>query len=315
MLNRRVLGRTGFEISEISLGAWAIGGRGYGPVTDREALNTIARYVDAGGNFIDTARAYGESERLIGKFFQNVGGRDRVFICSKSRHEEASVIQADLEETLRQLQCDYVDLYYLHSPPDEPDEMNRVLDIYERLKQAGKIRAIGASIKGPNVTQKTVDLCRQYIRSGRVDALQVIFSILRQKNREMFQEAHESGVGIVVRTALESGFLTGKYIPGHRLPANDHPHRWGPRRLEQILTHAQELQQSTVAPPFQTLSQVALRFAVDQPGVSTIIVGAKSARQVDENFAVGSLPSLSAELQARLVNQYGNFTEMFNTGD
>jgi myo-inositol catabolism protein IolS len=206
-----------------------------------------------------------------------------------------------------------VDLYYLHSPPDDPEKINRILDLYEGFKQEGRIRAIGASIKGPNVTRQTVDLCRQYIQTGRVDVLQVIYSIFRQKNAEMFREAAENGVGIVVRTALESGFLTGKYVPGHEFTGNDHRKRWGNKHLNYILQHAEVLKQSSVQPPYKTLSQVAIRFALSPREISTVIVGAKSVGQAENNLSVAALPALDPRIQTRLVETYRDLNETFNT--
>jgi len=313
MLTGRVLGRTGFQVAEVSFGAWQIGGVHYGQVSEKDAHATIQAYLEQGGNLLDTARGYTDSERLLGEYFQRNGEREDVFIASKSWQLKAEDARRDLETTLRLLQSDYVDLYYLHSPPDDPDEMNRVLDTYEEFKAEGKIRAIGASVKGPDVTQKTVDLCRQYIRSGRVDVLMVIYSIFRQKNGEMLREAAENGVGIVARTALESGFLTGKYAPGHVFTGKDHRTRWGKERLTRILGYVQELEQWAVVSPYTTLAQVAIRFALDQEGVSSVVVGARTAQQIKKSIEAASLPPLGQELRERLISTYSDCTAEFNT--
>jgi aryl-alcohol dehydrogenase-like predicted oxidoreductase len=315
MLEKRTLGRTGFQVTEIGFGAWAIGGRGYGEVPEEDALAALEAYVTSGGNLIDTARRYGQSERLIGEFLRTRGQRTDLFIASKSHSTTEVEVRADLEEGLRLLGCDHVDLYYLHSPPEDPDEMNHVLDIYERLKTEGLIRAVGASIKGPNVTQATVDLCRQYMRSGRIDALQVIYSIFRQKNSEMFAEAQQRGVGIITRTALESGFLTGKYHPGQAFPAGDHRHRWGQDRLARILRRVEEVEQMAVQPPYDTLPQVAIRFALQPEAVSSVIVGAKSAAQVAENMSAASLPPLPLQTIEALRDRYQGLGPDVNTGE
>jgi myo-inositol catabolism protein IolS len=154
---KRVLGRTGFNVSELGFGAWAIGGTAYGPVSDTDAIECITQYLSAGGNFIDTARSYGNSEAILGKALQNIGLRDQIFISTKTVKGESletiPEITADLEESLRLLITDFVDIYYLHRPPVDPKVMNRALDVLEEFKYAGKIRAIGASIKGPAVTE------------------------------------------------------------------------------------------------------------------------------------------------------------------
>lgn len=313
-MNTRTLGRTGFAVTEIGFGAWPIGSVSYGDVPRTEASACIEAYLERGGNFIDTARVYGASEMVLGETLARLGARERVVLASKSIGHGEDEIRADLEESLEQLQTDRIDLYYLHSPPEDPGEMNRTLDVFERFRDEGKIRAIGASIKGPDVTEATQALCRQYIATGRVDALQVIFSIFRQMNAAVIREAAEAGVGIVGRTVLESGFLTGKYKPGDEFEGRDHRTRWGGKRLEGILACVDELTEQAIEPPYEHLSQVALRFALDQPGLSSVIPGARTVQQVTQNMAVADMPPLSDALRNRLVSMYGDRTPAFNTG-
>ena len=318
MMRRRALGRTGLEISEIGLGAWPIGGASYGDVAEEQAAAVLEAYFEEGGNFIDTARSYGESERRIGESLRRHGNRDSLIIATKSPHTQSPddlvCIREDLETSLRLMGIDHVDLYYLHSPPEDRDLMRKVLDEFERLKEKGLIRYIGASIKGPNVTQDTVDLCRQYVDSGRVDAIQLIFSVFRQRNREAIRYALDHGVGIVARTALESGFLTGKYDP--ELPRIDGNHRarWSGHKLQAMLKEALELQEWAIQPPYHSLAQVALAYVLAEEGVSTIIVGAKNRYQVVGNTEVGELPLIDRDTYARLSAAYAQFTDRANTG-
>ena len=314
MLARATLGASGLEVTRVGFGAWAIGGHHYGHVEAEQALASLETYVALGGTLIDTAITYGQSEEIIGRFLRQTKARDNVLLATKIAYHSEKEIRDALTTSLQRLGCDYVDLYYLHAPPSDPGEMGRVLDIYEALRDEGKIRAIGASIRGPDVTDETVALCRQYIRSGRVDVLQVIYSIFRQKNRAMMDEARERGVGIVARTALESGFLTGKYLPGHRFVAPDHRARGNRERLDMILAHGQLLRERFVRPPFASLAQVAARFALDQPGIDAIIMGARSAEQARANVAVDALPPLGTEFRAKLGRLYAPLTEAFNTG-
>jgi aryl-alcohol dehydrogenase-like predicted oxidoreductase len=313
-LNIRTLGKSGFQVTEISLGAWQIGGQRYGPVSEQEAYATIQAYILGDGNFIDTARGYDNSERILGNYFQKYGGRGQVFIASKSGAQHAEQVSRDLEQTLRLLQTDYLDLYYLHHPPDDREDMLRLLDLYEGFKSQGKIRAIGASIKGPDVTQHTVDLCRQYVHSGRVDVLMVINSIFRQKNSEILLEARDQGVGIVARTILESGFLTGKYAPGKEFSGQDHRVRWSGERLRKILQQAQDLHDWAVQSPYEQLAQVALRFVLDQEGISSVVVGARTPAQIDTMIATAGIPALKPDLRARLVAEFKGKDADFNTG-
>lgn len=309
------LGNTGIVVSDVGFGAWAIGGVQYGDVSEADAVDALETYFEQGGNFVDTARAYHESERIIGEVTARLGNRDDIVIASKTKQLTAADIRNELETSLRLLQRDYVDLYYLHAPPDDIDEMNRILDVFSKLKDEGKIKLIGASVKGPNVTQHTVDLCRQYIQSGRVNVLQVIYSIFRQQNEEIFPEAQAQGVGIVARTSLESGFLTGKYKPGHSFSGSDHRQRWSKQRLEIILSHVADVEQLAVKPPYETLSQVALRFALDTPGIDSIIPGAKNSDQLRSNLSILDLPPLDEAVYNELKARYGTPNPIYNTGD
>ncbi len=314
-MEMRELGRTGLKISRLGFGAWAIGSKGYGPVERTDAEAALQAYITGGGNFLDTARGYADSEEIIGDYLQaRPGLRDKLVIAGKLGMHDPVELRENLEISLRNLRIDTIDLLYLHSPPDDAATMNRVLDVYEEFRQEGKIRAIGASVKGPNVTQATVDLCRQYIATGRVDALQVIYSVFRQKNREMFGEANDAGVAIIARTALESGFLTGKYAPGHAFQEGDHRTRWGTEKLRQILEEVQRLRQEQVHPPFSGLTEYVLRYVMDQPSVTSLLVGGKTAAQVEEQLAILHTPRLPAEEIRELRLRYAGYERLLNPG-
>lgn len=317
MLKTRVLGRTGFEVTEMGFGAWAIGGGAYGDVSESDARECIDAYLDAGDNFIDTARAYGNSEERLGDVISARSDRDRIFLTTKTQAsgspERFERIRTDCETALRLMQTDVIDLYYLHSPPDDVDTMNRAIDEFEVLKDEGKIRAIGASIKGPSVSQATVDLCRQYIDSGRIDAIQLIYSILRPKTGEVLDYAKENGVGIVARTVLESGFLTGKFKLGSDF-SSDHRKRWSGATLDRVLSAVDDLAKSDLIAPYDNLTQLAIRYALEPPGVSTAIVGAKNGDQMRRNMAVDNLPPVPEATLVRLREIFGGKTEAFNPG-
>jgi aryl-alcohol dehydrogenase-like predicted oxidoreductase len=307
------LAKSGLAVSELGLGAWAMGGSSYGLVDERDARECLEAYVEAGGNFIDTAITYGESEQRIGAFLRDSGARDQLVLASKCRYTTEDEIRQALETSLERLGCDRLDLYYLHSPPDDPETMNRVLNTYASLRDEGVIGAIGASIKGPDVTPDTATLIRLYADDGRVDVLQVIYSILRQSSRQAMEYARSRGVGIVGRTALESGFLSGAYRAGSAF--DGHRRRWGSTRLAMILEHAALLAEIAVHPPYRTLAQVAARFALDEPSVDSLIMGAKRADQVRANVEAAGMPALSDELIGRLHRLYGPLGDAFNTGE
>jgi aryl-alcohol dehydrogenase-like predicted oxidoreductase len=319
-MRTRRLGRTGFLVSELGLGTWPLAGEGpvinYGTVDERQALAVLQAYVDRGGNFIDTARAYNNAEAVVGRFLRGGGIRERIVLASKTVAGEAAEtvprIREDLEASLRTLGTDHVDVYFLHHPPEDPGVMARALDAMETLRREGKIRAIGASIKGANVTEATERLADAYLGSGRVDVLQVVYSVLRQRNRAVIEKAEAREVGVVVRTALESGLLTGAYRPGHVFAGNDHRARYDRARLEHVLRAAAELRQFAVGPPYRTLPQVALRFSLQPAGVSCLIFGAQSAAEVVENLDVLDLPPLDPGIVAEIRRRYGEQTEQAN---
>lgn len=319
-MNTRGLGRTGFLVTELGLGTWPLGGQGstanYGAIEERQALAVLHGYVERGGNFIDTARAYNNSEAVIGKFLGEAKVRDRVILSSKTlageKAETVSRIREDLETSLRLLGTEYLDVYFLHFPPEDPETMARALDVMDALKSQKKIRAIGASIKGPNVTEATERLCDVYLGTGRVDVFQLVYSMLRQRNLAVIEKAQQRGVGIVVRTALESGLLTGTYRPGHVFAGNDHRGRYNREKLDFALRTAEEIRQVAVKPPYRTLPEVALRFSLEPAGASCLIFGAETAAEVVTNLEVLALPPLDPGLVAELKRRYGAITERAN---
>ena len=318
MVAKRKLGRTGFEVTELGFGGFPMV-LGYGTVTETDAEAAIEAYLEAGGNFIDSARVYGESEAVIGRVLKRLDARGQVFICSKTTAggltlEDIDCIREDVETSLRTLRTDHIDLSYMHTPPSDMDVLQRALDAYDELKEEGKVRAVGASIGKGSVNQETNDLCKMYIGTGRIDAIQLVYSIGRQKAREIFEMAHKAGVGLVARTVLENGFLTGKYPPGTDFPERqgDHRCRWSGDTLQRILEVAQELKERAVLPPYENLTQVAIRFAVQPEAISSALVGAKNAEQTRQNMATGELPALPQDLVEMLQKEYGDMTETFN---
>lgn len=292
------------DITEIGLGTWQLGGReagrgSYGPIDERTAIDVVRSYIEGGGSFIDTARNYAASEELIGKALrEGAYAREGLFIASKSGKtestEEIPLIREECETSLRNLGVDYLDLYQIHAPPEEPELMERVLDEFSALKEEGKVHRIGASVKGSRVGAHTVELARRYVESGRIDALQLIYSIFRQRNQAVFDLAREHRVGVIARTALESGFLTGKYAPGMSFP-EDHRKRWSREKIDALCSAAAEIAEHTVGEPYESLAEVALAFVLSDARVSCVIPGARTPEHVKANLRVDKLPLLPGE--------------------
>jgi myo-inositol catabolism protein IolS len=315
-MRKRILGKTGLEVTELGFGAWTIGGVSYGDVEKKDAVDTINSYINAGGNFIDTARRYDSSESILGNYFKEYRNRETIILCSKTfagqQIETVPIIREDVEASLKLMGTSYIDVYYLHQPPEDDGVIDAALTELEKAKEEGLIRHIGASIKGPNVNQMTVDLCRKYIKTGRVDVFQVVYSILRQKLYDVILEAQDAGIGIVARTALESGFLSGNYRPGHVFTQPDHRARWVEANLEFILEKTRDIGKLVNA-PYENIPQMATKFTLANPSVSTLILGARNSDQVIRNMKTEILPPLPEETLNVLKQTYGYITERCNT--
>ena len=315
-MRSRTLGRSGINVSEVGLGAWALGGTAYGEVTDDQAAGILEAYFEEGGNFIDTARGYDRSERRIGDALRRYGNRDEIVLASKTgatkSFEDVQSIRKDLDATLADLGTSYLDIYYLHSPPEDAGVMDAVLREFEALKGEGKIRCIGASIKGPNVTRETTDLCTKYVDSGRIDVVQLIFSIFRQLNREVIKYACTKNIGVVSRTSIESGFLSGKYNPEAPEMTGRHRKRWSGKQQKKLLSASLGLHDWAVQPPYHSLAQVALGYALAAEGVTSVIAGAKNRYQTIDNTEVGELPPIDPGILTRLDRDFRDFTNAAN---
>ncbi|MDR1534166.1 MAG: aldo/keto reductase [Planctomycetota bacterium] len=302
-------------VTELGFGAWGIGGLKVGADTPIRGEEALGAYLDAGGNFIDTAAAYGESEAIIGKTLADRGVKDGVYVATKTKNGEFADtlpgIRRDLERSLAKLRRDYVDIFYLHMPPEDDTVIDAALGECEKLRAEGKIHGVGASIKGPAVTSETVDLCKKYVDTGRVDVIQLVYSILRQKNLAAIEYAHGRGVAIVARTAMESGFLTGKFRDGFRFPDDDHRQRWNDA-VDGIVSAVERIKAKFMPPAYGSVGQLAVKFALIPEGVTSVIVGAKNATQQRANEEIAALPDPDAEIVQSLVATFKGFTGQCN---
>ncbi|MCS6774902.1 MAG: aldo/keto reductase [Chloroherpetonaceae bacterium] len=310
----RSLGRTGWQVSEIGFGAWGIGG-GWGPLDDAEARRALHRYLDLGGNFIDTAYGYGDghSERLIGEVLKErraAGIHDTVYIASKVPPKTMQwpllphlpvtetfpvdwVIQCT-ERTLQNLGVETLDLQQLHA---WTDGYNEQLDWYEALvtlRGQGKVRAFGVSIND-YVPETGVRLAQ----SGRVDAIQVIYNIFEQTPEEaLFPAAMENGVGILPRVPFEEGALTGTLHSGTTFDPDDWRGQYfTPERLQEIERRTAALR-ALLTPETPTLPLLALRFCLHHPAVSSVLPGMRRVAHVEQNMAASDAPLSPEVLQA-----------------
>lgn len=297
----RMLGDSGIEVSEIGFGTWGIGGThkgavGYGPTQDSDSLAALRTALDQGVTFYDTAALYGfgHSENLLGKAFRN--RRDDVVIATKAGFidfdgkQDFTVkgVRKSLEESLSRLQTDYADLFQLHSPSiDSLESDDSLLRLLEDLQTEGKIRAAGIAVRSPEEGLRAIDLYP-------FKSVQVNYNLADQRavDSGLFEKCAEKGAGIIVRTPLCFGFLTGKYSAKDDYDKNDHRSGWSPEQVEKWAT-AFEL----FAKPFrerepQTSAQIALRFCLSNPAVTCAIPGMLNPEQVLENTLASHLGTL-----------------------
>ena len=311
-------------VAEIGLGTWQLGSFDWGVVDEQEAMGILQRYVEAGGNFIDTADVYGMgiSEKIIGKFLAQTG--QPLYIATKlgRRHDasngwpqnfEYDFMKKQAEDSLKHLGLPQLFLEQLHCIPTEQLRSGVVFDHLRRLQQEGLIRHWGASVE----TSEEALLCLQ--QEG-IASLQIIFNLFRQHVAdEVFAAAREKGVALIVRVPLASGLLSGKFTEQTHFPEKDHrnynangeafntgetfsglPFKEGVRLAKEIAARF----------PDQQTAQWALRWILDFPEVTTVIPGASKTTQVDSNTAASLLPPLSPELHRELRALYdGNIRE------
>ncbi len=272
----RRFGQTDLEVSEYGFGAWGIGGNSYGPVARADALEALAVAEELGCNLVDTAAVYGESEALIGEFLK--GRRDRWVVASKYSFQKEGVEQT-LEQQLRRLGTDYIDFYQLHSAPPAKEEIYRTL---ERLKESGKVRYIGLSLYSAHSI-------RQVLADKRMDGFQVAFSLIDvQPYRQCHRSVQQAGKGVLIRSSLKSGLLTGKYAVGTRFdPERDHRARdMTAEEIDRTLLWLESfrfLEQTE-----GSLLHAAARYPLAYEATSSVLLGARNGEQARVNF--GEIP-------------------------
>jgi aryl-alcohol dehydrogenase-like predicted oxidoreductase len=311
----RDFGATGVAVSEIGFGAWAIGG-GWGPQQEEDSVAALHRALDLGVSFIDTAAGYGNgrSERIIGRVLEQ--RKQSVFVATKTppqpgawppgpyddvetRYPE-SYLRANVEERLRNLGVERLDLLQLHTWTRAWNRDPRPFEVLRRMKQEGKIRFVGVST--PEHDQNCViDL----MRGGWVDAVQVIYNLFEQEPAaELLPVAREKGVATIVRVVFDEGVLTGKFARETTFAPDDFRRSYfAGDRLERALVRVEKLRRELDGTAL-TLPQVAIQFALAHPAVSTVIPGIRSVAQAEANSAVSDLPALPLELLERLRQHY-----------
>ena len=306
-MDYRELGRTGWKVSTIGLGTWAMGSL-WGPVDDRESLATLNRALDLGVNFFDTADVYG-SEPLLGQLRRQ--RREPFYIATKmgmqinpdAQGYNRENMTAFVENSLRNLGVEAIDLMQLHCPPIEAYNPE-VFGILDGLVKQGKVRHYGVSVERIVEAEKAIEY-------PNVQSVMIIFNIFRQRPAEVFfGEAKRRGVGIIARVPLASGMLTGKMTPATTFSRDDHRtfNRQGQAfdrgetfsgvDFEIGLKAVEELR--PLVPSNTTMAQMALRWILMSDAVTCTVPGAKRPAQAEDNIRAAALPPLSGPTMEKI---------------
>lgn len=311
-MNYRVLGKTGFKVSEIGYGAWGIGKTGWIGADDAESIKALHRSIELGLNFIDTALGYGDghSERLVGQVVKEQS--EKIYVATKIPPKNrqwparsgvpveetfpADHILACTEQSLTNLGLETIDVQQFHVWSDEWVNHGDWLEAVQKLKEQGKIRHFGVSINDYQ-PENAIKL----IESGVVDTVQVIYNIFEQSPEDrLLPVCEQYNVGVIVRVALDEGGLTGRITPETTFAEGDFRNNYfrGDRKQE-VYDRVQKIA-SDLDISFDQMAETALRYVLSHNAVSTVIPGMRSKRHVENNCQIGDGRGLPADQVEKL---------------
>ncbi|PQV64121.1 putative oxidoreductase [Abditibacterium utsteinense] len=323
-MKQRNFSQSGKSVSEVGLGTWQIGGS-WGEVSEDESLAILREAYQNGVTFFDTANVYGDgrSEKLIGRFLRESGAKD-VFVATKlGRGPEfpdvnEAILRGHTEGSLERLGVESLDLTQLHCVPTEELRRGEVFETLRKLKAEGKIQKFGASVE----SMEEAHLCLQ---QDGLASLQIIFNIFRQKPiADLFAAAQAKNVALIVRLPLASGLLSGKMTPDTKFDKDDHRNfnrdgasfnvgeTFAGLGFEKGVELAEQLK--PLIPQKMEMAQMAQRWILDFPAVTTIIPGASKSSQVISNVSASEIAPLSEELHAQLREFYESKVKEFVRG-
>lgn len=319
-MNYRKLGKTNFNVSEISLGTWQVGGKWGTTFNDKTADELINTAIDNGVNFIDTADVYenGLSETAVGRVVRSRS--ERIFVATKCGRQinphvnegySPKVLQKFVEDSLKRTGLETLDLVQLHCPPTAVFYRPEIFEMFDRLKEQGKILNLGVSVEKVEEGLKAIEY-------SNVTTVQIIFNLFRQRPAELFfSEAQKKDIGIIARVPLASGLLTGKFDRNSTFEPEDHrnfnrdgaafdkgetfsgiDYEIGLKAVEAL---------KAVFPHSPNLAPIALQWILSFKNVSCIIPGASNKKQVLSNLSVYELPELNSEQILAMNKIYSDF--------
>lgn len=304
-IEKRVLGKSGIEVTKIGVGLWAIGGTEWGETDDKESLDMISAALDMGINFFDTADVYGDghSETLLGRAMQ--GRRDRFIVASKigwngfdhengvSKYDTVDKLVAGVETSLDRLQTDYLDLIQCHIDFREPN-MEMFVQGFQKLQDQGKVRAYGVSTSDFAYLQ-------EFNADNKTATLQIDYSILnRTPEAKIFPYTMAHDIGVLVRGPLAMGILTGKFSSESTFEEGDFRRNWieNPDERKIFLNDLEKVEKLKPLAEGRSLAQLSIQFVMQHPAVTVAIPGARRISQLKENVKTALMPDLTEEEMA-----------------
>ena len=308
----RKLGRTGLEVSEISLGTWAFGNEVYGGVDEKDGIKTIHEGIDLGVNLFDTAPQYGTpqqdgvAEIVLGKAL--VGKRDKAIISTKFGRNPTiekgasqfykSRIVASVEESLKRLQTDYLDVLFFHSPFSTDEINDDVWEGIEQVKKQGKVRFVGHSI---SMFHQTENMARQWAKEDKIDLVQVVLSLMNRESQDLINEFEKQNIGIVARETMANGFLSGAITKDTIFAPGTLNARYSrgelAERVEQVEAFKYLLRNDITNMP-----QAAMKWVLDQNGISTVLSGAKNSYELKGAISASEANSFTPDELKKAVD-------------
>lgn len=315
-MNFRTLGKTGLSISEISLGTWQLGGKWGDPFDHASAAKIVHEAIDQGINFIDTADVYndGLSEKVIGEVLKE--RNEEVFVATKCGRQlqphtneayQPEVLRGFVEASLKNLQVETLDLIQLHCPPTDVYYRPEIFELFDRLKEEGKIQNLGVSVEKVEEAVKAIEF-------ENVTTVQIIFNMFRHRPSELFfEQAKKKNIGIIARVPLASGLLTGKFGSNTSFSKDDH--RNFNRNGEMFdkgetfsgvdyATGLKAVEKLKEVFPEKDLVKVALKWILMFEEISCVIPGASNASQQTKNLDALNYPNITADQKAAIDEIY-----------
>lgn len=306
-IEKRILGKSGIEVTKIGVGLWAIGGDEWGEVNDRESLDMIDAALDLGINFFDTADVYGggHSEKLLGRAMK--GRRERFIVATKigwrgfdgdkgaSAYDTVEKLIAGVETNLERLQTDYVDVIQSHIDFHEPN-MEIFVEGFQKLQAQGKVRAYG-------VSTSDFEYLQAFNSDNNASTLQIDYSILnRTPEKKIFPYTMENNLGVLVRGPLAMGILTGKFSKDTRFDEGDFRRNWIKNEDEHkvFLNDLEKVEKIMPLTNGRSMAQLAIQFVMQHPAVTLAIPGAKRISQLKENVKAALMPEITPEEMAQI---------------